>query len=85
MQWNTHSRSPRFTGARRGVFSIVLVGNQIADSVLEVRPGAALVHDAHISQFGASRVVWTITLFAVTPGKEKFTPERTKFLSQLPR
>jgi hypothetical protein len=33
MHWNTHSRSPRFTGALRGVFSLVLVGNQIAPLV----------------------------------------------------
>src|SRR6516225_4240003 len=34
MHWNTHSRSLPFTGTRRDVFSIVLVGNQVADSVL---------------------------------------------------
>ena len=31
MHWNTHSRSPRLAGVRHGVFSIVLIGNQIAE------------------------------------------------------
>jgi hypothetical protein len=31
MHWNTHSRSPRLAEVRCGVFSIVLMGNQIAE------------------------------------------------------
>jgi hypothetical protein len=35
MHWNTHSRSPRFYGSPPWSISIVLVGNQIAESALE--------------------------------------------------
>ena len=51
---NTHSRFVDLAGDHRAAFPIVLVGNQIADSMLEVCPGAALMHGAHISHSGAT-------------------------------
>jgi hypothetical protein len=36
MYWKIQSRSPAFAGVRRGAFSIILAGNQIAESALLV-------------------------------------------------
>ena len=49
--FNTHSRSPRLSGNHRTAFSIVLVGNQIADSALEnqVQASPAGTHISHSS------------------------------------
>jgi hypothetical protein len=36
MDWNTRACSPGLAGAGRGAFSIVLVGNQIAEYALNI-------------------------------------------------
>ena len=55
MHWNTHSRSSRLAGARCGVFSIVLIGNQIAESARKIDSYPRQYARVQIVQFGASR------------------------------
>jgi hypothetical protein len=65
MYWNTHSRFPRLAGVCRGLFSIVLIGNHIADYELVVRLAFGV--------FSSPRSPASGWLWAAAPGRDHLT------------